>query len=273
MTMDFSPSPHVQTSVALSKILNAALIDARDQQKPRTYLGGSRLGVECLRALGYEYSRTPKDPDRGFSGETYRIFDMGHDGEERMIEYLRLAGFKMVTEKPGGGQIGFAIAPHPETGEPRIAGHLDGVIVDGPEIEGAAWPALWECKYLGDKGWKDTLRKGLKISKPIYYAQVQTYMAYLDLSANPCLFTAVNRNTGEIYAELVPFDALAAQTASDRGACVVSAMSPDELPRIGKDQTDFRCKWCDYAARCWEEKQASATAAPWAWGGNNAAVS
>lgn len=276
MTMDFSPSPHVLFSAAVQKHIDAAMEAANKAQTPRNYLGGSRLGEECLRKLGYEFHHTPKDEGRDFTGNTLRIFDMGHDGEERMAAYIRLAGFTLLTERPDGKQFGFAVAWDEARGCHKIGGHCDGVLTAGPERLGdftLTYPALWECKYLGDKGWKDTLRKGLKVSKPIYYAQVQIYMAYLGLEANPGLFTAVNRNTGEIYAELVPFDALAAQTASDRGARVVSAMSPDELPRIGKDQTDFRCKWCDYAARCWEEKQAPATAAPWAWGGNNAAVS
>lgn len=267
--MNFAPNPSEQTTAALSQILDAALVDNRSRQKPRSYLGGSRLGVECERALGYEYHRMAKDPDKGFSGKIYRIFDMGHDGEDRMAEYLRLAGYDLITHKKDGGQIGFGIAPHPQTGEPRIAGHLDGVIRGGPELAGAIWPALWECKFLNDKSWKDTQRKGVKVSKPVYFFQMQTYMAYLDLP-NPGLFTAINRNTGEIYAELVPFDAAAAQKASDRGARVVSSLAADELPRIAKDPTDFRCRFCDYAERCWSKRAQDPTIPtgnePWNWG-------
>src|SRR3546814_15675332 len=61
-----------------------------------------------------------------------RAFDIGHDSETRMAEYMRLAGFTMLTERPDGQQFGFGIAPHPETGRSRVAGHIDGVITAGP---------------------------------------------------------------------------------------------------------------------------------------------
>src|SRR3546814_2856224 len=54
-----------------------------------------------------------------------RAFDIGHDSETRMAEYMRLAGFTMLTERPDGQQFGFGIAPHPETGRSRVAGHID----------------------------------------------------------------------------------------------------------------------------------------------------
>lgn len=258
---DFSPSPFAAFSEAFEAHVNARMEARAMEQEPRDYLGGSRLGVDCLRALGYEYHHTPKDPDLEFKGHILRIFDMGHDGETRMAEYLRTAGFELLTHRPDGHQFGFGVAPDPQTGKSRIAGHIDGVIVNGPADFGSGppaldcwhvkYPALWENKGLNDKGWKECLAKGVMRAKPVYYAQMQTYMAYLGLSDNPGLFTATNRNTGQLYAELVPFDPAAAQAATDRGVKVIQSMVPEELPRIARESTDFRCKFCDYAARCW----------------------
>jgi hypothetical protein len=95
-------------------------------------------------------------------------------------------------------------------------------------------------------------KNGLAISKPVYAAQVAIYQAYLDLHEHPALFTAVNADTMEIYAELIPFDAALAQRMSDRAVRVITATEAQEqLPRAYLDPTHFECKFCAYAERCW----------------------
>ena len=51
--------------------------------------------------------------------------------------------------------------------------------------------------------------------------------------------------------------ALAAQEASDRAVRVVEASSPEELPRIGRERTDFRCKFCSFKSKCWGDVPAA----------------
>ena len=74
-----------------------------------------------------------------------------------------------------------------------------------------AYPALWENKALGASSWKEVVKRGVMLSKPVYAAQIALYQAYLDLP-NPALFTALNRDTLELHCELVPFDPSLAQT-------------------------------------------------------------
>lgn len=252
-------------SEAVQATIDAAMQAKNQAEKPRDYLGGSRLGHHCMRALGYEYTHAPKDEGRQFAGKTLRIFDMGHDGEERMAEYLRLAGFGLVTHRPNGQQLGFYVAKirDPDTGEERsrISGHLDGVITGVPPTVAdlVKTPALWENKALGGKSWKAVAKEGVKAEKPVYYVQMQTYMAYMDLADNPAVFTALNRDTGEIHCELVPYDPQAAQDASDRGIKVVLAAIPEDLPRHTADPQHHLCKFCDYALRCWAAPTRAAT--------------
>ena len=78
------------------------------------------------------------------------------------------------TSGQDGRQFGFTTAGG------RLRGHIDGVIVAGPDI-GVRWPALWEHKALNAKSWADLVKRGLRLSKPIYFAQVQLYMAYMEL--------------------------------------------------------------------------------------------
>ncbi len=266
--MDFKPRPEELFAQAFEERLDAACQDIRSKEKPRTYLGGSRLGVECERALGYEFHKVPKDEGKDFSGRLYRIFDRGHDTETRLVEYLRAAGFELLTERPDGRQFGFYTAKDAD-GNPRIAGHLDGVIVKAPDwylAIGGGIPGLWECKALNNRSWNDLKRKGLKVSKPIYYVQMMIYMAYMGLADRPGLFTAMNGDTGEVHACLVPFDAAAAQAASDKGVRVVTSAKPEDLPRISKTPEDFRCRFCDYAGSCWPEPSSSpASEGGWPW--------
>ena len=235
----------------IEAVVNNALITARSREDRRTYLGASRWGHHCERALGYEYHATERDDmsKPQFGPDLHRVFDMGHDGESRMSQYLRMAGFELQTEKPGGGQIGFSVC------EGKLGGHCDGIVHGGPGITKV--PLVWENKALNNKSWNDTKTKGVAKSKPLYYAQMQTYIAYLDLQGY--LFTAMNRDTGEIFVELGEPDMRTAQDVSDRALRVVQSEHPEQLPRCSTEETDWRCRFCDFAKRCWgKEKTADA---------------
>ena len=123
----------------INSLIDRALLDRHAQQEPRDYLGGSRIGEPCARKLVYEVMHTAIDSDKGFDGRTLRIFDVGHQFETLSIGWLRAAGFDLRTHRRDGGQFGFVTAGG------RVRGHIDGVIVAGPDI-GVAWPALFEHK-------------------------------------------------------------------------------------------------------------------------------
>ena len=76
MTLDFNHRPTLDAQI--SSLIDQALTRERASQTPRDYLGASRLGVACERALQYEYTHTPVDDGRDFSGRLLRIFEVGH---------------------------------------------------------------------------------------------------------------------------------------------------------------------------------------------------
>ena len=224
--------------------IDAALVAERAGQRPRDYLGASRIGEPCARRLVYEVTHTPPDAGKEIEGRALRIFAAGHVFEDLAIRWLRRAGFDLRTQSREGGQFGF------ETAGGRIRGHVDGVIVDGPAV-GIAWPVLWEHKALKAASWSDTAKKGVQLSKPVYFGQMQIYMAYMGLEGG--LFTALNKDTCELYHEHVPFAPSAAQALSDKAVDVLRAADAGELlPRIAASPDFYLCRFCPFAARCWE---------------------
>jgi len=233
-------------AVRINRHIDAALVAEREGQRPRDYLGASRIGEPCARRLVYEVCRTPPDPGKDFEGRALRIFAAGHVFEDLAIRWLRQAGFDLRTQTATGGQFGF------ETAGGRIRGHVDGVIVGGPEI-GLAWPVLWEHKALKTSSWSDTARKGVQLSKPVYFGQMQIYMAYMGLGS--ALFTALNKDTCEIHHERVPFDLAAAQALSDKAVNVLRAADAgDLLPRIATSPDFLLCRFCPFSVRCWGDQ-------------------
>jgi hypothetical protein len=245
-----------QTSVHVNAAIDAALVAANQATPPRSYLGGSRLGHACERALQFEFVKAPKDEGADFDGRLLRIFGIGHALEDVAVAWLRGAGFDLYTRRGGGEhgeQFGFSVAGG------RIRGHVDGVFAGGPTIPGMAFPALWECKTMNAKAWRETSSKGVALAKPIYAAQIAVYQAYMDASVpgvadNPTLFTAINKDTAELHHELVPFNAELAQRMSDRAVRILAATDAgDLLPRIATQADHFECRFCPWAKRCWAQ--------------------
>ncbi|MBC7152811.1 MAG: PD-(D/E)XK nuclease family protein [Rhizobium sp.] len=229
---------------AVNALIDAALTAENAGRPARDYLGGSRLGDACQRRLQYEYLKVAKDDGADFTGRSLRIFALGHVLEDLAIDWLRKAGFDLRTRNRHGEQFGFSAAGG------RLQGHADGVIVAAPN--GMAVPALWECKSANAKNWREIARRGVVKTKPIYAAQIALYQAYLGLTEAPALFTAINKDSCEIWHELVPFDAERAQAASDKAVRILRACDAGELlPRHTEDPEHFECRFCAWKERCW----------------------
>lgn len=250
--MNFAPAkPWQMTSNAVAEVLDRNYKAFKDAEPKRLYLGGSMIGRDCEREIAYQYHRAPIESD-GFSGQLYRIFDRGHKGEDRMAEYLRIAGFELVTHRQNGSQFGWSAM------DGRIKGHIDGVILSGPPVPGIDWskPALWENKILNNNTFGKLWNHGLQKTKPVYYTQVNLYMAYMELEQT--LFTAENADNCEVYTEALQLDLQHAQEMSDRGVRIVQSRAPEDLPRVAGSADDYRCKSCDFKNRCWSKPATTA---------------
>ena len=87
----------------INALIDSALVEQNRQQRPRDYLGGSRIGEPCARKLVYEFTNTPIDDGKGFDGQMLRIFDAGHQFETLSIRWLRAAGFDLRDKAQDGG--------------------------------------------------------------------------------------------------------------------------------------------------------------------------
>ena len=162
-----------------------------------------------------------------------------------------MAGFDLYTRQSDGGQFGFSAAGG------RLQGHVDGVINAAPPALGLPCPAFWECKTMNDRSWRDTVKRGVSLAKPVYAAQIAVYQAYMEatipgIAAHPALFTAINKDSQELWFERVPFDGGLAQRMSDRAVRVLAATDVGELlPRHATTPTHDECKACAWQDRCW----------------------
>lgn len=238
--------------------IDEGVLARRAREPKRNYLGASLLGDPCTRRL--VYTKMGVEPDEAFTARTLRIFDIGHGmedfvgeqfglGEEQVFKdaaarWFRDAGFQLLTKDKAGKQFGWDALGG------QIQGHIDGVLVDGPRIDGLGYAALWETKALNKKNWSKMKKHGVKIGSELYHGQVQLNMGYL--SVFQTVFTCVNKDSQEVSHELVGFDPAVAQRLSDRALEIVTMASKGELPPRIATQPDFYiCRMCSRKQRCW----------------------
>lgn len=278
--LSFAPDHNARLSKAVNKLIDEALESETAAQEPRDYLGGSRIGVECLRALGFEYFDAQwaraqitalraleggaDDADEflqkrstPFEGKAIRRFRMGHLHEAETVRWLKAAGFDLWTHTKDGRQFGWSlrvpVPEHPEAEPLKLGGSIDGVFADGPKDLGGvalAYPVLFEHKIMKDSKWNEFVKHGAAKSHPVYVAQCQVYMDRMEL--RQALLVGLNTDTSALHCEVIDYDAGEAQRLLDRGVQVVTAAHPKMLPRVfGATPQDFRCKWCHWHSECW----------------------
>tara|TARA_R100000935_G_scaffold25704_1_gene45533 strand:- start:2887 stop:3675 length:789 start_codon:yes stop_codon:yes gene_type:complete len=232
----------------IKEAVDNAIVANESKRERRSYIGASSIGDECQRKIQYRYLNYTIDEDKAFTARTLRIFQFGHEIEDYASKWIKDAGFDLRTEQSDGKQFGFSIA------DGEIKGHIDGVVCDGPVAMG--YPSLWECKSANDNKFKAFVRHGVAKANPVYATQLALYQTYMELHENPALFTVVNKNTSEVYYELVPYDKKLAQQASDKAVNILTAAKAgDILPRIAHSKDFFLCKFCEFTETCWGANQ------------------
>jgi len=208
----------------------------REEKSHRPHLGGSQIGNTCKRALWYQF-RHACSPT--FPGRILRLFETGHREEDRLIKNLRAIGVKVWDRDPETGrQVSFTVHGG------HFALSLDGVLENVPDAPET--PHTFEAKTMNRKSFRAVVNKGVKETKPVYWAQCQVGMLLAGLDR--CLFMAVEKETDKIYGERIHLDRAEAQGLIDKAGEVIKANAPP--PRLSDNPAYFECKFCTYFPIC-----------------------
>lgn len=211
--------------------VNSSLLSLSSEDKPRTYMGCSGIGKECDRQLWYSYHSPIKTKDP----RILRIFRLGHIIEKEVLDLLRMAGFTIYSSGDDDSQYGGL--------DEEIGYNIDGVLMMDDV------PYLLEIKSASDKRFNQMVKVGVKLSDPVYYVQMISYMKYMDLDRG--LFIAYNKNTSDIHVEVIVASNMEANYFINRGKEIARMESEPE--RKYKTSAFFVCKMCEYRDRCWSD--------------------
>ena len=230
----------------MAKLPNKTTIDKINnlvtESYPRPHLGASVLGHSCMRYLVYSFYWAYKNK---VSGKLNRIFRMGDDIEQLIVNDLRAAGIEVDTgRKPDTGSGVLQIRVTDITG--HAGGSLDGEVRKVPEYPNET--LLFEGKSANHNNFMDTIRKGVKASKPMHYTQTQMYMGRRGLSN--AMYVMMDKNTSDLYVEFIPFDKDHFESMEEREIEVFSAEHINEFPRIASNPTWYTCKFCPASDVC-----------------------
>ena len=219
----------------VKKNITAELIDLwheeHEDDRPRPYMGISMIGHECPRYLWLKFRWAVREK---FPGRMLRLFRRGQLEEQQFTDDLKRIG--CVVTHTGDDQFEVSFGGW-------VKGHLDGIIECGlPEAPKKRH--VLECKTHNDRSFQELKKKGVKVAKPMHWAQMQCYM--IGLKTDRALYMAVNKNDDELYCERVYLERSEAQDIIRRGEDIaVDSLMP--LP-LSQDPTYFKCKMCP----CWE---------------------
>lgn len=208
--------------------------------EPRSHLGASLIGRECSREIwfGWRWAESKKA-----SAKMIRLWNRGHLEEGRMLAMLELIGCEVWHQTEDGKQ--FRI--HDYRG--HAGGGIDAVVRGIPEMPDV--PVLGEFKTHNLKSFLELEDKGVRAAKFEHFVQMNVYMRKLNLSHS--LYVAVNKNTDDLYAEIVERDDAVADRYIDRFKEIIEA---ETIPRrISESPAFWKCKFCDFSSVCFKKSK------------------
>lgn len=226
-----------------------------EEKSFRGHLGASLLGGDCARSIWYDFRWTTVGQ---FPGRILRLFNRGHIEEGRFIALLLGIGCTIYQQDENGKQFTISFA------DGHGGGSGDGVAMELPDLHPQT-AALCEFKTHGEKSfielagplkeWREYLEdpvhnkfpgKGLREAKFEHYVQMQLYMYKMGLACG--LYMAVNKNTDDLYAEIIQLDPELAQRFVERGEKIVYSNAPPD--KINKSPGFFKCRFCSHRGPC-----------------------
>lgn len=220
----------------------------------RKHLGASVIADPC-EAKAWNAFRWLKLEQH--SGRMRRLFERGHLEESRFVAILRGVGFE-VKEFADDGKTQFRIS--------GVDGHFGGSL-DAMAKAPARYEIsddiilLNEFKTHGEKSfaklagpkrkWPDERPReggqGVRVSKPVHYGQMCSYGRAYGFRYG--LYVAVNKDTDELYFEIVELNWLHADDLFRKAENIIR--SPVQPTKIAQTETYLGCKMCHFSPICW----------------------
>lgn len=206
----------------------------------RRHLGASIIGHECARYLFNAFRWVHKEK---VEGRMRRLWNRGHLEEPRFIKWLRLIGFTVHEfDHEGDGETQYRI----EGAHGHFGGSLDSIAY-APERYGLGdTPLLPEYKTHADKYFKAVKKDGVKKAQPKHYKQMCAYGRAYQIKFG--LYCAVNKNTDELYYEVVWLDWSQADDLFRKAEYIIFSTTPP--PKISETPTYYQCKMCSLVGVC-----------------------
>ncbi len=206
-------------------------------QNGRSHLGCSLLGHKCDRWLwlNFRWSVIEK-----FNGRMLRLFRRGQNEEETVVSDLRKAGMDVRSTGVNQSRVDFGF---------HVSGSIDGIIESGVP-ESPSKRHILECKTHSKKSFDEVVKDGVEKSKPMHFAQMQTYM--LGTKIDRALYFAVCKDDDRIYTERVRLDKDIAERIVSRGKRIALSERIPE-PLSGNPEW-YECKMCAAHDFCFSSK-------------------
>ena len=222
------------TAETLKRRIDVKIVEEASKEKRRGHLGASQIGHKCYRYLWHVLHWSYKEK---FSAKQLRLFERGNLEEQRFIKWLTPVAEIVHPVDPRTGKQW-------RVGAVRniFSGSSDGVA----KIEGEWY--LLEFKTHGLKSFKEFTKHTVKYCKPVHYDQIQVYLKLLKLKK--CVYMAINKNTDELYIEIVHRDEMTADMCIDRATAVIDAETGLDTPRISESPLWWECKMCEFTHIC-----------------------
>jgi hypothetical protein len=240
--IDFSDS-EVRKQIADSLIVD---IDSWSEQKyteaPRRHLGASIIGKPCSRELWYAFRWAKRDnyaSGNKPAGQSLRLFQRGHKEEFSFIEYFEGIGCKFLHTPEDQARVSDCSG--------HFGGSLDNIGYLPPKFEYLE-KVLFEFKTSNMANFNTLKKNGLHREKPVHHAQMCTYGFKMGIEYG--VYCVVDKNTDELYIELVKLDLGYGKTMVDKALAIITAPHTHPPAKISMSISNFACKWCNFKDVC-----------------------
>jgi CRISPR/Cas system-associated exonuclease Cas4 (RecB family) len=208
--------------------------DVASEEYPRSHIGLSTNGTECLRSLQFSWRWAYK---RKIINRMNRLFRVGHYGEDDIINELESLGC-IITDR--------------QLIIPSLAGHWGGSIDGIIQLPNEIRKSLLEIKTHNQKNFNALVKHGIKKAFPKHYDQMQAYMSHEGIPKQ-AVYIAINKNNSAVAVLYVELDQ---ERANELKRYRMEVISSDTLlPRIkGASEEYYKCKFCEASEVCWRDE-------------------